>query len=99
MKGVKALCAEGGFHLTKFFSNSKHVLLSICEGDRRKCLHNQELRIGTLPTKKALGIHWDIKEHKLGLCINFKKKPSTKHGILSMVSSIYDPLGLVPNFC
>ena len=48
IKDVKALCAEGGFHLTKFVSNSKHVLLSIPEGDRRKSLHDQEsrLRIG-----------------------------------------------------
>ena len=27
MKDVKALCAEGGFHLTKFVSNSKHLCL------------------------------------------------------------------------
>ena len=98
IKDVKALYAEGRFHLTKFVSNSKHVLLSISEEDRRKVLHDQELRLGTLPTKKALGIHWDIKEDKLGFCINFKEKPSTKCGMLSMVSSIYDPLGLVSPF-
>ena len=40
IKDVKALCAEGGFHLTKFVSNSKHVLLSISE-DRKKGLHDQ----------------------------------------------------------
>ena len=57
IKYVKALCAEVGFHLTKFVSNSKHVLLPTPEGDRRKGLHDQELRLGTLPTEKALGIH------------------------------------------
>ena len=39
-----------------------------------------------------------MKENKLGFCINFMEKPSTKHGMLSMVSSIYDPLGLVSPF-
>ena len=98
MKDVKALCAEGEFHLTKFVSNSKHVLLSMLERNRRKGLHDQELRLGKLPTEKALGIIWDIKGKKLGFCINFKEKPSTKREMLSVVSSIYDPLGLVSPF-
>ena len=57
MKDVKALYAEEEFHLTKFFSNNKHVLLSIPERDRREGLHDHYLRLGTLPTEKALGIH------------------------------------------
>ena len=63
IKDVKALYAEGGFHLTKFVSNSKHFLLSIPE-DRRKGFHDQELRLGTLPTETALSIHWDIQSVK-----------------------------------
>ena len=39
-----------------------------------------------------------MKEDKLGFYINFMEKPSTKHGILSMVSSIYDPLEMVSPF-
>ena len=105
MKDVKALCADGEFHLTKFVrflltkfvSNSKHVLLSRPEGGR-KGLHDQELRLGALPTEKALGTNCGIEEDKLGFCINFKEKASKKHGMLSMVSSIYDHLGLVSLF-
>ena len=106
MKDVKVPCAEGGFHLTKFVSNSKHVLLSMPEGDRRKSLHDQESRLERstdlqrkhLSTEKALGTNFDLKEDKLGFCIKFKEKPSTKRGMLSMMSSIYDPLGLVSPF-
>ena len=100
MKDVKALCAEGGFHLTKFVSNSKHILLlSIyLKETTEKGLHDQKLRLGTLPTEKAVAMHWDIKEDKLGFCINFKEKPSTRRGMLLMVSSMYDPLGLVSPF-
>ena len=32
MKDVTAMCAKGGFWLTKFVSNSKYVLVSIPEG-------------------------------------------------------------------
>ena len=73
MKDVKALCAEGefhltkfvGFHLTKFVSNSKHVLISTPEGGR-KGLQDQELRLGALLSEKALGTNCGIKEDKLG---------------------------------
>ena len=98
MKDVTAMCAEGGFRLTKFASNSKDILVSIPEGERRKSLQDQELRLGTLPTEKALGIHWNIEKDKLGFDVNFKDKPYTKRGMLSVVSSIYDPLGLVSLF-
>ena len=68
------------------------------ERKKRKGLHDQELRLGKLPTEKALGIIWDIKGDKLDFCINFKEKPSTKREMLSMVSSVYDPLGFVSPF-
>ena len=35
MKDVRAMCAEGSFHLTKFVSNIKDSLLSIPEEERR----------------------------------------------------------------
>ena len=98
MKDVKALCVGGGFHLTKFGINSKHVLLSMPEMDRRNGLQDQELRLGTLSTEKVFGINWDKKRDKLGYCIKFKEKPGTKRGMLSMVSSIYDRFGLVTPF-
>ena len=94
MKDVTAMCAEGEFRFTKFVSNSKDVLVSIPEGERRKGLQDQELRLGILPTEKALGIYWNIEKDKLGFDVNFKDKPH----MLSMVSSIYDPLGLVSPF-
>ena len=98
MKDVTSMCAEGGSWITKFVSNNKDVLVSIPEGERRKGLQDQELRLGTLTTEKALGIHWNIEKDKLGFDVNFKDNPYTKRGMLSMVSSIYDPLGLVSPF-
>ena len=98
MKDVTAMRAEGGFWLTTFVSSSKDFLVFIPEGERRKGLQYQELKLGTLSAKKTLCIHWNIGKDKLGFDVNFKDKPNTKRGMLSMVSSIYDPLGLVSPF-
>ena len=46
----------------KVCDNSKDVLASILEEGKRKALKDQELRLGNLPTEKALGIHQDIEE-------------------------------------
>ena len=82
MKDVTAMRAEGGFWLTTFVSSSKDFLVFIPEGERGKGLQYQELK---LPAKKALCIHWNIGKDKLGFDVNFKDKPNTKRGMLSMV--------------
>ena len=46
MKGRTAMCAEGGFWLTKFESYSRGVLVSIPEEERMKSFQDQELRLG-----------------------------------------------------
>ena len=38
--GVKQMCKEGGFHLTKFICNDKEVLPTIPEEDRRQVVKN-----------------------------------------------------------
>ena len=51
-----------------------------------------------LPTEKALGVYWNTEEDNIGFEVRLKDKPNTKRGMLSVVSSIYDPLGLVSPF-
>lgn len=43
-------------------------------------------------------MYWFIDSDTLGFQINIKSKPMTKRGILSIVSSVYDPLGIVSPF-
>ena len=98
IQGVGGICADGGFHLTKFISNNKHFLASIPEDERRKGVLDQDLKFGTLPTEKALGIYWNTEEDFLGFEVTLKDRPNTKRGMLAVFSSIYDPLGLVSPF-
>ena len=87
------MCNEGGFNLTKFVSNSKKVLHSIAETFRRNGVKDKDLGC-KLPDEQVLGILWNVEADTLGFKIAIKEKPLTRRGMLSTLSSIYDPLGL-----
>ena len=96
IRKVKELCANGGFNLTKFTSNSEEVLKSIPDEDRRRNVSDEALTFDKLPEDKALGVKWNISKDTLGFQTKWAENPSTstRCGLLSMLSSIYYPLGL-----
>ena len=47
-----------------------------------------DLDLDQLPLERALGVYWDAQSGK----------PSTKRGVLSVVSSLFDPLGFLSPF-
>ena len=57
----------------------------------------KELQLGQdrLPVERALGVQWCVESDSLKFKIELKDLPCTRRGILSTVSSIYDPLGLI----
>ncbi|XP_062588283.1 uncharacterized protein LOC134249947 [Saccostrea cucullata] len=97
IKDVSALCKMGGFYLTKFISNSEQVLESVPEIDRVQEVEKWNLSDETL-VERALGVYWFIKKDVLGFQLNNNNQPATRRGILSIVSSVYDPLGIVSPF-
>ena len=88
---VTQLLARGGFHLTKWVSNSTKVLESIPESERSGSVKN--LNFDQPAVERALGVKWDIVTDEFGFKVTIKEKPLTRRGILSIVSSVYDPLG------
>ena len=92
IKKMRSMCLEGGFNLMKFCSNSKTVLLSIPEEHRKAGMKNEDL-IDSLPEEPAFGFLWKTEDDLLGFKVSIKDKPRTRRGILSILSSIYDPLG------
>ena len=89
IKNVKAMCESGGFKLTKFLSNSKQVLQSIDEADRRQGVKDKDL-MSDLPAEQALEVLWDTEP--------VRQKSWTRKGLLSVISSVYDPLGFATPF-
>ena len=96
VKELKKLAAEGGFNLTKWTSNSPRVINEIPVHDRSR--KAQERTLTDPAEDRALGVCWRVGDDSLGFQVQRNEQPLTKRGILSMLSSVYDPLGLASPF-
>ena len=81
---------ECGFCLTKFTSNSNKVHRVFPQEELANPSINLDL--DELPIGRTLGLHWDALADNLQFKVAPTNKPSTKRGILSTVSSLFDPL-------
>ena len=94
MDNLRELMSRGGFNLTKWISNDPKVLESIRLHDRAKNVKVLDLTKDELPVERALGVLWSVENDKFVFKINTKERQCTRCGILSVISSIYDPLGM-----
>ena len=76
--------SQYGFRLHKWISYNEYLLNKIPKSEKGSTNH-----------AKILGINWDIESDDLSLCeINISFTP-TKREVLSVLCSIYDPLGFI----
>lgn len=87
------LCSKGEFQLTQWVSNSRAVLASIPKEHRAKEIKTLALDKDSLPIERALGLQWCVDSDNFN--INLSQKPHTRRGMLSVISSIFDPLGFL----
>lgn len=92
---VKAACQTGGFRLMKWISNSRVVLASIPDTERAKEVKDLDLDQDVLPIERALGVQWCVQSDSFKFRIAIQEKKPTRRNILSIASSIYDPLGIL----
>ena len=95
---LQALLSRGSFKLTKWVSNSRKVLQSIPESERSTEFRRLDLYRDELPAQRALGIRWCVESDTFAFDTCIKPRPPTRRGILSVVSSVFDPLGFVSPF-
>ena len=95
IKKTRELCSRGGLRLHKFVSNSKAVINAVAPEDRAQSIKDLDLRHDILPIERALGVQWCIESDTFQFRINLADKPLTRRGVLSTISSVYDPLGFV----
>ena len=73
----------------------EEVIESIPVIDRASEIKNLDIHKDNLPIERAPGVEWCIESDSFQLRVNLQNKPTTRRGILSTVSSIYDPMGFV----
>ena len=99
IQNVKQLCQKGGFNLTKFVTNNQDVLKSIPDEHKGPSLKNIHIIDKSSDViDRALGVSWNLQNDTFIFSFKLKDKPLTRRGILSTISSMYDPLGFVSPF-
>lgn len=88
------LLSRGGFRLTKWISNRREILSSVAKEDLAPSVKNLNLDLEDLPLDRALGMQWDTEEDTFGFRTIPNITANTRREILSVTSSLYDPLGL-----
>ena len=90
---MRMLC-KGNFRLTKFISNDKDVLAAIPAEERTI----KNLDLDKLPIERALGQQWNIDTDTFSVKTSLpsgRAGNDTRRGCLSILSSIFDPLGMI----
>lgn len=92
---LRDICARGGFHLTKWITNSCSILAVIPEEERANEVKDLDLDCDLLPVEQALVVRWCLQSDAFKFYISIPNRPLTRRGIISTVSSFYDPLGFL----
>ena len=80
------------FH--KIASNSAEVMSSIPRDERAKDMKSLDLDHDSLPMQRSLGVYWSLELDSFTFKVDLPDKPFSRRGVLSVASSIYDPIGL-----
>ncbi|XP_074608719.1 uncharacterized protein LOC141863139 [Acropora palmata] len=95
---LQALLFRSGFKLTKWISNSRKVIEAIPAHERYAELKKLDFYENELPSQRALGFQWCVESDTFTFNICLRTWPFTRRGILSVIGSVFDPLGYVLPF-
>ena len=91
---AQSMLATANLRLHKVVSNSVEVMEAFPTEDRGKDIRNLDLRRDSLPAQRSLGVYWDLNSDTFTFKVSLPDKPYTRRGVLAIINSIYDPLGL-----
>ena len=95
IKRAQEMLAASNLRLHKIASNRPAVIEAFPPEDRAKEIKDLNFLTDDLPLQRSLGVSWNIATDTFTFQISNDEKPYTRRGVLSMVNSLYDPLGFV----
>ena len=96
IESVQQLCSSGGCNLTKIVCSNAEVIESVPVSKRSSDIVKELGKVDCI--ERALGVQWCLEADTLGFRITLNDSPLTRRGILSTISSIYDPFGFAGPF-
>lgn len=88
---ARSLLSNFNIRLHKIVSNCSQVMNAFPSSERAEV--PAEVEFG-LPTQQTLGVAWSIDKDLFIMKVNCEEKPFSKRCILSLVNSIFDPIGI-----
>lgn len=89
----RALYEGGRLRLHKIASNDKAVLEQFDTNDLASNLKNLDIGSDELPMQRSLGLSWDTSADTIKFQLSSEPRPYTRRGVLSMINSVFDPIG------
>ena len=93
VKDLRSLLAKGGFRLTKWLSTSHGVKKTIPDEEKSKSVQGNMPSVGV--RQNVLGVSWDMITDEFYFNVDVSDARCTKRKMLSVINSLYDPLGFV----
>ena len=94
LQRTQAMLATANLRLHKISSNDPKVMNGFPPDDRAADLRDLNLNHVNPPVQRSLGVSWDLKADAFTFTVDIGDKPFTKRGVLSIINSLYDPLGI-----
>ncbi|XP_070546108.1 uncharacterized protein [Ptychodera flava] len=92
---TRDLLATRNVNFHKIVSNDEEVMTALPNEVRAKDLQSLDFNQDTLPTQRSLGVKWSLEADAFTFEVDLKEKPFSRRGVLAIVNSIYDPLGIL----
>ena len=95
LQRTQGMLATANLRLHKIASNDANVTQAFPSEDRASELCNLDLNNDTKPIQRSLGVYWDPETDTFTFKVSEGNKPFTRRGVLSVINSLFDPLGIV----